>query len=282
MMKKILKLSCFVLSLFIFGYTHAQQNVCFSDNILCPAPPIVAVLPPMVVTPKVELPRCKAQQAYHTPSIPLQYFDTLEIRGDMEVELQTGSKRAYLEATGDLRILRNLNANVYGNTLLITRKDEICLRDCERPRIRIHANYLRRLIHRGNGNVHLNGVVNLEELTQEGTGIMQIYWVKGGVVTLHANGSGTIVLAGVAYQLNADLAGQIHLDARFLRTKKGFIHTMQNSRADVWVKDSLDAFAQGYSNIYYFTKPIYIYTALLDGGSVLDMSSVHAAIVRFR
>lgn len=281
-MKKIFKLSLVVLSLCMLVSAYAEQRVCMSDNILCPAPPLVQVPLPTVVAPIVKEPYCKPQPIYHTPVIPLQYFDNIEARGDMELIIKTDNKSPQLQAEGDLRILRNLNAKVYGQTLVITRKDEINLRDCPIPRLTIHANYLRRLAHVGNGNMYVNGIVNLEELRQFGAGIVQIYWINSAILSVCANGNGNIAIAGVAQQLNANVAGQIQLDARFLRTHFGFIRALQCSRADVWVKDSLNAFAQGHSNIYYFTKPLYIYTALVEGGSVLDMSKTHAAVVRFR
>jgi len=112
--------------------------------------------------------------------------------------------------------------------------------------------------HSGSGNVHLDGEANLRSLQQDGSGNTSLLWVNSNQVKIHSEGSGRIALAGSTCQLTAFLDDYTHLNAINLHAKRGYIHTAGRSFAEVWVNNTLLAWAQNCSSIYYYKDPVFI------------------------
>ncbi|MGE3919551.1 MAG: DUF2807 domain-containing protein [Gammaproteobacteria bacterium] len=133
----------------------------------------------------------------------------------------------------------------------------------------------------GPGTVKINGYVILNKLLYNGSGQLQIYWVDSHDLSIVSFDHGLIQLAGRADLMHAVLYDHAHLDARFLRTKTAFVHTMARSQADVAVTKMLYTFALNNSNIYYFVAPIFLTTDNRSSGNVLNMAAIHKAILEF-
>lgn len=134
----------------------------------------------------------------------------------------------------------------------------------------------------GSGTVKLHGVIHTQQLIFAGPGLAQIYWLSTPQLSISAEGNGIIELAGVTSVLHTNLWNGIHLEARFLRAKTGFIETHDVADANVWVSDTLFTFANQHSNIYYYTKPQFLTTDNRYSGSVLAMYNIPGALLSFQ
>lgn len=124
----------------------------------------------------------------------------------------------------------------------------------------------------GHSNLRIRGVVTLAQLLDSSSGLTDIRWVRGKQILLQSTGNGTIRLAGVTQLLNAKVFGRGTLDAKFLRANDVLVHTGQLSFAQVTPVNSLAAFAQGESNIYYFKTPLtHLNRDSIFAGNVLQM-----------
>jgi len=122
--------------------------------------------------------------------------------------------------------------------------------------------------------IELTGTVNLRSLTYEGNGRLHVYWLNSPYLRVHSSGSNYIMLAGITTMLDAVVSGRNYLDAKHLHAQQAFVNTADNARADVWIRQSLNALATGNSNIYYYhpakIQGIYMHTS----GSVMDMAGI--------
>jgi hypothetical protein len=88
-------------------------------------------------------------------------------------------------------------------------------------------------------------------------------------IDIVSHSTGTFYLSGKVPFLSAELGGSSLLDARNLRVRKAFINTADHAEADVFVTESLNAFATGTSDIYYYVHPKLIGQYMRDNGSIL-------------
>ncbi len=124
----------------------------------------------------------------------------------------------------------------------------------------------------GSGNIQLVGVVALHNLRSSGLGRISVYWINSKRVIVRGDNAGHIFLAGTANLLDAEMSDTAVLDAKYLRVKnKTFVNTIGSSRAEVTTYDSLNAFASGSSNIYFYQHPLVLGKYMRDSGSVLFM-----------
>lgn len=128
------------------------------------------------------------------------------------------------------------------------------------------------IVEGNNGDVKVEGIVNLQHVYQEGSGYILAHWVKTRQLELASTGSGRIRLAGVANVLHARLTGNSDLDAPYLRVKTAFVRTRDKATAKVLPLKTLDAFASDHSNIYYFKLPKHFVSATRQYGNVMQLS----------
>lgn len=122
--------------------------------------------------------------------------------------------------------------------------------------------------------MRLTGVMNLKTLRFSGAGWLNMYWLDSPYLSVLGNDMAYAQLAGVAGTVEAHLYDNSHLDARFLRADKGFIITNQRANADVWVKESLNSYAKGRSNIYYYRDAEHNSPYMSENGAVMSMVAV--------
>jgi hypothetical protein len=121
------------------------------------------------------------------------------------------------------------------------------------------------------GPVELRGNIGLRELVLEDTAPVNVYWVNSRQLLMNVDGHEKVFLAGVADLLIANVHHKAKLNAKYLRTQKAFVNTQQTAIAEVSVLDSLNAYAQGQSNIYYYHQPKLLGRYYQDHGSVIYM-----------
>jgi hypothetical protein len=153
--------------------------------------------------------------------------------------------------------------NIMLNRLYIDRTKSVTMNGIATP-------YLLTWIHES-GPVNLYGFMNLREIDMIKTGPVHMYWLNSPILTIRAKDHSQLFLAGVANTYNFVLDDHSHLDARYLRVKKGFVKTNQQAKAEITVEDSLNAMASGQSNIYYYHQPKLIGRYYRDQGSILYM-----------
>ena len=123
--------------------------------------------------------------------------------------------------------------------------------------------------------VNMTGNVVLYQLDVGTNSNVGIYWVNTNNLIIHAGGNSKVSLAGVATNLEATLTGNAVVDAKYLRSQVAYVKTKDYSCAWVYVSQSLSAYANNYSDIYYYPDPIingpfYVH----DHGSIMRMAGL--------
>jgi hypothetical protein len=121
------------------------------------------------------------------------------------------------------------------------------------------------------GGLDLDGELNIKNISQYGTGQINIDWVKSESLAIKGNGIGPIYLSGETDNLTAKLTGNTRLYARHLRTQKAWIFASDNAAAEILPIENLYAYADTSSNIYYFKRPANDTIVTRDSGNVLCM-----------
>lgn len=136
------------------------------------------------------------------------------------------------------------------------------------------------LYHDGSGKINLQGMANLRNFTQIGTGQTVFCGVNGKHATINMIGQNQLTIAGQTCVLEANLSRCATLDAKNLHALRGYIHTCGNSHAEVWVKNSLTAWAAGSSNIYYYTDPRFVAQYMCPPAAVIRMTGICSCACR--
>ena len=102
-----------------------------------------------------------------------------------------------------------------------------------------------------------------------GNGRINIDWIKTDSLIIEGSGSGPVYLAGETDNLVIKLMRKARLHARYLRAQKAHVFTTDNAIAEIFVLDTLGAYAVNNSNIYYYKRPKDITIVTKDTGNVL-------------
>lgn len=108
---------------------------------------------------------------------------------------------------------------------------------------------------KNDGKISLEGEAALQTVNLDGNGSLMIYWVNSPYLKINAAGSGKIFLAGVVKTLDAHLTQKTWLLAKQLRTHNSFVETENQARAEISIKNKLNALTKDNSIIYY-SKPV--------------------------
>lgn len=127
----------------------------------------------------------------------------------------------------------------------------------------------------GSSVVNIRGISNLQKLSYSGKGALNMYWLNSCHLDIKGSNQGKAFIAGVAQDTHIQLSNHAYLDARYLRTKKEVVATVNYSRADVFPNQILNAYAQNNSNIYYYHDPLALNKYMRGNGSVLRMVNLH-------
>lgn len=128
-------------------------------------------------------------------------------------------------------------------------------------------------------DITLDGYAGLRNLDYYGPGRFTLLWANSEHIRVRSH-QGQIFLAGVTRSLDAVLSGSAQLDARYLRTQNAFVNAADNARIDVTVKNKLNAFSTGSSNIYYYLTPKLLTKYMRQKGSVLELAPVKSCLAK--
>jgi hypothetical protein len=222
------------------------------------------------------------------------YLESVSIDGPFDIELIHSTTQNRAEIFANEEELKQLDIDATGNTLNMgvnprySRKGTIPARWL----VRIYTSNLNRLSLYGSANltarsldcpnliveaaddsqVYVRGEVGIFQLlVPEGDPYIDISRVNSRDLLIEADG-GTISLAGATQFMDARLAGDAHLNAKYLRVNKIWIQTTDNALAEVVVTRTLRAFADANSNVlFYNRKPKYLTDVTQISGNVLQI-----------
>ncbi len=123
----------------------------------------------------------------------------------------------------------------------------------------------------GQSHIILRGLLNVNKLIIHGASDVSLRWVKSHHLVVRGYDSSEIFVAGTADILDAKLVDDSHLDARYLRSHTVLVETEDSATANVLPLNSLNAFASGNSNIYYYKTPNYQLADTEFMGNVLQL-----------
>lgn len=129
----------------------------------------------------------------------------------------------------------------------------------------------------GKVNAWIKGNLILASLNFDSDGKLVMYWINSTCVRINAGKKSTLLLGGLADNLEVNSKDCAYVDAKFLRAKTAHIHSKDCSRVDVSVSNNLNAIAEDNSNIYYYhQRPKFMGNYMHGSGSIMDMHDVYA------
>ncbi len=217
-------------------------------------------------------------------------YDNIVICGNFNVNLFTGYKKSRIVVHGDRRDLQKLKTVVRGNTLFIIENSrtypnygyvvlDLYPRHLTSLNYKgtgavignnLYSNYLNLSIN-NSGKTQLNGQMNVHQLTINGNGIFSLYWIKSHNLIIREFGNATVLLAGIADQLDVELWQNSRFNGRYLRAKQVFVKTHDHAIAGVNAMSAQHTLASDASDIYFYNLPNTRADFMAYNGSVLDM-----------
>lgn len=123
----------------------------------------------------------------------------------------------------------------------------------------------------GTPTVYLTGQANLTDINAGGNGRLSLYWVESPLLKICGHGGAEIRLAGIADELHVELWGHSKFDGQYLRARRTFVKTFDDSEAKIFTLKKQHSLASGKSNIYYYNIAEMQTNFMAYDGSVLDM-----------
>jgi hypothetical protein len=131
----------------------------------------------------------------------------------------------------------------------------------------------------GNPTVKLAGVADIATLDLQG-GRFSLYWVKSRELTVRGRGTSFIQLAGVADRLDVELWESAHFNGRYLRAKRSFVKTHNQSVADISAVDHQHTLARDKSDIHFYNIPVTKSDFMANNGAVLDFRDLGLPLIQ--
>ena len=220
-----------------------------------------------------------------TQTNKLPPFKTLVVEGDNPIELINGPYSTTV--TGFQKNMKDYTAKIVDQTLYVRTKKTVNLQvsayDLKNIIVKHHAtlstknfraNHLN-ITTINNGSIQLDGLFNIDKISQHGSGRIDIKWISSNNLTIISNANGPIYLAGIANNVTAKLTKQAQLEARYLRAKNASIFTTDHAKANVLSLSSLKAFAVDNSQINYYKRPVKLTTVTKNSGNILHPGWLH-------
>jgi hypothetical protein len=208
----------------------------------------------------------------------LPYFNSIEIAGDAQVILAQGAPS--ISINGYSVKVAKLKSNVTDHTLSISNADPTMTITINAPSLnkitiaghtRLFAqNYQSNQLNIfafDDSSAQLRGTYNIEEIVSQTTGTISVAWLESLKTKISAS-SGTVLVAGKTNNLEAALSSSAYLNAKYLRAENVKVLAKSHAHADVWSKQSLNAYAKDQSSIYYFRRPIDLTVVSQNQGNV--------------
>lgn len=223
-------------------------------------------------------------------------YDKIVVNGNFDIEFVPATHSDDpARITGDKAFVPHVEGVVLNHTLYLRMDPRYSYKITKPLYVRLPYKTLRNLTYQGTGNVILNkfkscyfqlnlqgnvnawikGDIVLADLDFNSDGKLVMYWINTTALKIHAGKKGTMLLAGIANNLEANLTDSAVLDAKYLRAKDAHIFTQDHSKAEVSVSHDLQMLATGQSNIYYYETPKLMGKYMRESGAIIDMEGVY-------
>lgn len=161
-------------------------------------------------------------------------FTSISTEGAFTIEV-TCQKDLSLEVEGDDNVLEYVTSDVSGNVLRLKNTKNYSTNEPVKFRI---------------------SVPNLEGLSLNGAGRIDVKGMNNDKFEIDANGAPTIVVSGTTKVIDIGANGAVKVDTTKLHASRGVVDTNGASRVDIDVTDQLDATVNGPSTITYKGDPV--------------------------
>lgn len=218
------------------------------------------------------------------------YVGAIYIQGNVDLQILGGQgcNRLVLKAGyPDLKITGS------NSTLSISNCKGVSYNPGPRPRIRLYLNHLKKIVVAGDscingcnlntscglciencgcGMINLAGPVHLSRVTNTGSGIIFVPCVRSDHVEILATRCGVVRLRGVTNLLLVRAFQDSYVDTRFMCSGSAMVQSGDKALVTLKTSGSLQAFATGMSNVYYYTTPGDTYKHSMFSGNVFQMA----------
>lgn len=137
------------------------------------------------------------------------------------------------------------------------------------------------LIDHSSAPVHLNGVMSVDRILADKHSDLKIQQINGGALQMNLSDYAHVNLSGRIEQVLATLSGHATLIAPYLHGNNWLVHTKDAAQADVFPLQTLRAFADNTSNIYYYAVPNHLTSHTTSYGNVLHVMGQQALAKQF-
>jgi hypothetical protein len=161
-------------------------------------------------------------------------FTSISTEGAFTIEV-TCQKDLSLEVEGDDNVLEYVTSDVSGNVLRLKNTKNFSTNEPVKFKI---------------------SVPNLEGLSLNGAGHIDVKGMNNDKFEIDANGAPTIVVSGTTKVIDIGANGAAKVDTTKLHASRGVVDTNGASRVDLDVTDQLDATVNGPSTITYKGDPV--------------------------
>jgi len=161
-------------------------------------------------------------------------FTSISAEGAFTIEV-TCQKDQSLEVEGDDNVLEFVTADVSGNILRLKNTKNFSTNEPVKFRI---------------------SVPNLEGLSVNGAGRIDVKNVNNDKFEIDTNGAPTIVVSGTTKVIDVGANGAGKVDAHNLHASRGVVDSKGVARVDLDVSDQLDATVNGPSTVTYKGDPV--------------------------
>ena len=161
-------------------------------------------------------------------------FTSISTEGAFHLEIVCG-KDVSLEVQGDDNILPLVSSEVRGNVLRLANTKGYSVDEPITFRI---------------------SVPNLEAISADGAGKIQITGVNNDRLQIASNGAANITVSGTTKMVGVDTNGASRIDTHNLRSAQAIVDTKGASKVDLGVCDKLDVNVSGVSQVTYRGDPV--------------------------
>lgn len=217
---------------------------------------------------------------YVTQTYKLPQFNSIKISGNSVVHLVDGAPTAYINA--EQRSLNGISVKVIDRTLYINNQEQHSVL------LKLHANNAKfilveghayvsskditlqdaRIKVQGSATVTLDGKLNISRIVQAGGGKIEAKWIDSDRLAITSSGRGPVYLGGVVNGLALKLSGYANVDGRYLRAQEAAVFVTDRAHADVVALQTLRAYADEHSSVYYYKRPQSLHKVAKDSGNV--------------
>ncbi len=198
-------------------------------------------------------------------------FDAVGSSGAFEVIINDAPQDGKIKLEGDANILKKINVEVKGNSLILETKKGFNLSFKKPIKITLNAQNLRSLALSGSGSILAKGTQNVEEFSVAVSGSGNIdSKVSSHKVSTAISGSGDITLAGKANFLSVGTSGSGDVYAFKLNVKDAEIGVSGSGDTELTVSGTLTGAISGSGDIKYKGNPVNIKVQSAGSGDIID------------